>query len=57
MPDRDDSSTRSWEAVAEDWVAHADQNDYRNDFLMPLTLELLGGGCPTRVRPNAETAP
>jgi hypothetical protein len=42
MPDRDDSSTRSWEAVAEDWVAHADQNDYRNDFLMPLTLELLG---------------
>jgi len=42
MPDRDDSSTRSWDAVADDWVAHADENDYRNYFLMPLTLELLG---------------
>jgi 2-polyprenyl-3-methyl-5-hydroxy-6-metoxy-1,4-benzoquinol methylase len=42
MPNRDDSSTRSWDAVANDWVAHADENDYRNDFLMPLTLELLG---------------
>ena len=40
MPDRDDSSTRSWDAVAEDWVAHADANDYRNDFLLPITLEL-----------------
>jgi len=42
MPNRDDSSTRSWDAVADDWVAHADENDYRNYFLMPLTLELLG---------------
>jgi hypothetical protein len=29
MPDREDSSTRSWDAVAEDWVGHADENDYR----------------------------
>lgn len=42
MPDKDDSSTRSWDAVAEDWVAHADVNDYRNHFLMPITLEMLG---------------
>jgi ubiquinone/menaquinone biosynthesis C-methylase UbiE len=41
MPERDDSSTRSWDAVAEDWVIHADENDYRNHFLMPLTLEML----------------
>jgi len=38
----DDSSTRSWDAIADDWVAHADENDYRNVLLMPLTLDLLG---------------
>jgi SAM-dependent methyltransferase len=42
MPDWDDSSTRSWDAIADDWVHHADQNDYRNDLLMPFMLELLG---------------
>lgn len=42
MANMDDSSTRSWDAIADDWVAHADENDYRNFFLMPLTLELLG---------------
>lgn len=42
MPDQDDSSTRSWDSIADDWATHADQNDYRNFFLMPLTLELLG---------------
>lgn len=42
MPDPEDSSTRSWDAVADDWVAHADQNDYRNFLLMPLTIEILG---------------
>jgi ubiquinone/menaquinone biosynthesis C-methylase UbiE len=42
MAEWDDSSTRSWDAIADDWVRHADQNDYRNDLLMPLTLELLG---------------
>ena len=42
MPDRDDTSTRSWDAIADDWVLHADTNDYRNDLLMPLMLELLG---------------
>lgn len=38
----DDSSTRSWESIADDWVTHADTNDYRNDFLMPNTFRLLG---------------
>jgi len=27
---------------ADDWAAHADENDYRNHFLFPLTFELLG---------------
>jgi ubiquinone/menaquinone biosynthesis C-methylase UbiE len=39
---RQDSSTESWERIADEWVAHADTNDYRNDFLMPLTLGMLG---------------
>jgi 2-polyprenyl-3-methyl-5-hydroxy-6-metoxy-1,4-benzoquinol methylase len=38
----DDSSTRSWNNIADDWVAHADTNDYRNLFLFPLTFTLLG---------------
>ena len=38
----EDSSTRSWNQIAEDWVAHADANDYRNVFLMPHTFALLG---------------
>ncbi len=42
MAEWDDSSTRSWDAIADDWVQHADQNDYRNDLLMPLMVELLG---------------
>jgi SAM-dependent methyltransferase len=37
-----DDSTLSWDAVADEWVAHADTNDYHNDFLMPVTLQLLG---------------
>ena len=36
----EDSSTRSWNAVADDWVAHADTNDYRNHYLMPRTLAM-----------------
>jgi len=42
MPKLEDSSTRSWNAVAKDWVRHADENDYRNYILLPFTLELLG---------------
>jgi ubiquinone/menaquinone biosynthesis C-methylase UbiE len=38
----DDSSTRSWNDVADDWVAHADANDYRNHYLMPRMLAMLG---------------
>jgi 2-polyprenyl-3-methyl-5-hydroxy-6-metoxy-1,4-benzoquinol methylase len=41
-PGLDDSSTRSWNEIADDWVAHADRNDYRLHFLMPRTLALLG---------------
>lgn len=37
-----DSSTQSWNSIADQWVAHADQNDYRLHFLMPLALEILG---------------
>jgi SAM-dependent methyltransferase len=39
---KDDSSTRSWNDIADDWIAHADGNDYRNLFLMPLMFRLLG---------------
>lgn len=42
MADDDDSSTRSWDRVADDWIAHADANDYRNHFLMPRMLALVG---------------
>jgi SAM-dependent methyltransferase len=42
MPVRDDSSTRSWNLIADDWVAHADANDYRNHYLMPRMLSMLG---------------
>ena len=38
----DDDSTRSWESVADDWVRHADENDYHNLLLLPLTIELAG---------------
>jgi SAM-dependent methyltransferase len=38
----DDTSTRSWNAIADDWVAHADNNDYRNHYLMPRLLAMLG---------------
>lgn len=42
MPFDDDTSTRSWNAVADDWIAHADRNDYRNCYLMPRMLTMLG---------------
>src|SRR5437899_1022515 len=42
MPDRDDTSTRSWNRIADDWIAHADINDYRNQYLMPRMLAMLG---------------
>ena len=37
-----DNSTQSWDRIADDWARHADTNDYRNLFLMPVTFELLG---------------
>jgi ubiquinone/menaquinone biosynthesis C-methylase UbiE len=42
MSDHDDSSTRSWDAAADDWVAHADTSDYHNHFLLPRMLGLAG---------------
>jgi ubiquinone/menaquinone biosynthesis C-methylase UbiE len=42
MPVQDDSSTRSWQSVADEWVSHADSNDYRNYFLMPTMLAMAG---------------
>src|SRR3954452_15426258 len=38
----DDSSTRSWDAAANDWVAHADTSDYQNLFLRPRMLAFAG---------------
>lgn len=38
----DDSSTRSWDAAANDWIAHADTSDYQNLFLQPRMLALVG---------------
>jgi len=39
---REDSSTRTWDAVADDWAAHADANDYRLHYLMPRLLAMAG---------------
>jgi 2-polyprenyl-3-methyl-5-hydroxy-6-metoxy-1,4-benzoquinol methylase/8-oxo-dGTP pyrophosphatase MutT (NUDIX family) len=39
---REDSSTRSWDAIADDWVTHADKNDYRIYYLMPRMFTMLG---------------
>jgi ubiquinone/menaquinone biosynthesis C-methylase UbiE len=49
MSDHDDSSTRSWEAAADDWVAHADASDYQNLFLRPRMLALAGDVSGRRV--------
>jgi 2-polyprenyl-3-methyl-5-hydroxy-6-metoxy-1,4-benzoquinol methylase len=38
----EDSSTQSWERIASDWIRHADANDYRNEFLIPTMISLLG---------------
>jgi len=45
----DDTSTRSWDGIADDWVAHADSNDYRNHYLMPRMLAMLGEVAGKRV--------
>jgi ubiquinone/menaquinone biosynthesis C-methylase UbiE len=42
MPSEDDTSTRSWQAVADQWASHADTNDYRNEFLMPIMVAMVG---------------
>ena len=38
----EDSSTRAWNFFADDWVQHADTNDYRNELLMPFAFAMLG---------------
>src|SRR3954453_14937524 len=45
----DDSSTRSWEAAADDWIAHADIRDYQNLFLHPRMFRLAGDVAGKRV--------
>jgi ubiquinone/menaquinone biosynthesis C-methylase UbiE len=42
MPGGDDSTTPSWDAIADDWVMHADSSDYQNLFLVPRMLQMLG---------------
>jgi ubiquinone/menaquinone biosynthesis C-methylase UbiE len=42
MSHHHDTSTRSWNGIADDWIAHADTNDYRNYYLMPRMLAMLG---------------
>jgi 2-polyprenyl-3-methyl-5-hydroxy-6-metoxy-1,4-benzoquinol methylase len=49
MAAHDDTSTRSWEAAADDWVAHADASDYQNLFLRPRMLALAGNVAGRRV--------
>lgn len=44
-----DSSTRSWDAAADDWVAHADTSDYQHLFLQPRMLALAGDVTGRRV--------
>ena len=45
----DDSSTRSWDAAADDWIAHADASDYQNLFLQPRMFALAGDVAGLRV--------
>ena len=49
MSSHDDSSTRSWNAAADDWIAHADVSDYQNHVLQPRMLELAGDVAGRRV--------
>src|ERR1051325_8633379 len=45
----EDTSTRSWNAIAKSWASHADNNDYRNFFLMPRMLEMVGDASGRRI--------
>ena len=49
MMHNEDSSTRSWNAIADSWALHADTNDYRNFFLMPRMLEMVGDASGRRI--------
>jgi ubiquinone/menaquinone biosynthesis C-methylase UbiE len=49
MPGSDDSTTGSWDAIADDWVKHADSSDYQNVFLVPRMLQMLGDVSGRRV--------
>jgi len=39
---KSDSSTESWSKVTDEWISHAQTNDYRLNFIMPYTLGQLG---------------
>ena len=49
MSIHDDSSTRSWDAAARDWIAHADASDYQKLFLQPRMLAFAGDAAGRRV--------
>lgn len=46
---REDSSTRSWNAAADDWIEHVDTSDFQNHFLKPRMLEMAGDVSGRRV--------
>lgn len=41
MSVKDDSSSRPWQSLADEWVSRADTSDYRNAFLMPTMLAMM----------------
>ena len=45
----DDSSTRSWDKAANDWIDHADTSEYQKRFLQPRMLALAGDVSGKRV--------
>lgn len=49
MVNHNDSSTRSWNAAADDWVAHVDTSDFQNHLLQPRMLDLAGDVAKRRV--------
>lgn len=39
---REDSSTKSWNDIGLEWAKFSEQNDYRNHFLIPNTISMMG---------------
>lgn len=49
MTDAQKAGAAGWNAIADEWTAHADTNDYHNRFLLPMTLELIGDVSARRI--------